>query len=133
MVVVFIAAVVTSMSIGKIQALITRSRVASASTAMQNDIESAFALATRNRTPMRIYWSSDARQMRVYDRNNVLFRKLNLGQAYGLSASNVSFSRNPLEVYPNGLAADTLLITLTSNGYSRKVWVSQAGLVKVGR
>lgn len=133
MVVVFVAAVVTAMSFGKIQALMVQSRIHSASTAMQNDIEAAFALASRNRTPIRISWSSGDQQLRVSDRNGIVYRHLNLGSAYGLTSSNVTFSRNPVEVYPSGLAQDTLLVTLSAYGDTSKVWVSKGGLVKVGR
>lgn len=131
LVVVFVAGVVTAMSIGKIQALITRGRVVNAASAMQNTVEAAFALAERNRMPMRVYWSSDNLQLRVLDRSNTVYRKLNLGNTYGLSGSNITLTHNPFEIYPNGLAQDSLIITVTSNGYTRKLWVSKAGMVQL--
>ena len=133
MVVVFIAGIVGMMSLGKIRALMVHGRLRSASQSVQNDVEAAFTLATRNRLPIRIYWSGDALQMKVTDRNGITYRRLNLGSTYGLHSWNVKFSKSPLEVYPNGLAADTLLVTLHKYGDTTKVWVSKGGLVKVGR
>jgi len=132
-VVVFIAGVVAAMSFGKIRALVVHDRLRNASASVQNDVEAAFTLATRNRLPIRIYWSGDALQMKITDRNGITYRRLNLGSTYGLHSWNVKFSKSPLEVYPNGLAADTLLVTLHKYGDTTKVWVSKGGLVKVGR
>lgn len=132
-VVVFMAGIVGMMSLGKIRALMVHSRLRNASISIQNDVETAFTLATRNRRPIRIYWSSDNKQMRIADRNGTIYRKLNLGATYGLTTSNVTFSRSPVEVYPDGLAQDTLLITLQRYGDTSKVWMSTGGIVKVGR
>jgi hypothetical protein len=72
--------------------------------------------------------------MRVTDRSAATtFRRASLGQdPYGLPAGSVTFSRDTLEVYPDGLANDTLLITLSvsSAGQAKRVWVSRAGLVQ---
>jgi hypothetical protein len=47
-------------------------------------------------------------------------------------SSNVAFyPSTPLEIYPNGFASDTMLITLTSNGYTQRVRVSKGGSVQV--
>ena len=43
----------------------------------------------------------------------------------------MTFSLSPYEVYPNGLAVDTLLITISKNGLTKKVWVSRAGMVQL--
>lgn len=131
--VMLIVGIVGMMSLGKIRALMVHSRLRNASISIQNDVETAFTLATRNRRPIRIYWSSDNKQMRIADRNGTIYRKLNLGATYGLTTSNVTFSRSPVEVYPDGLAQDTLLITLQRYGDTSKVWMSTGGIVKVGR
>jgi len=36
----------------------------------------------------------------------------------------------PLEVYPNGLAAEPLLVTISSNGFTKRLRMSRAGLVQ---
>ena len=131
LVVMIIAAVVTAMSVGRIHSLTVQQRLQRAVTATQNDIEAAYAIAVRNRRPVRIAWSSGTRQLVVTDRaGTTFFRRSNLGTVYGLAAAGVKFSRSPIEIYPDGLANDTLLITLTVENVTKRVRVSRSGLVR---
>lgn len=124
-----------SISIGKIRDVMIQQRLYRASNIVQTNVEAAWALAARNRRPIRISWDATNRQMRVTDRDGTTtFRRANLGQdPYGLASNSVTFSRTPIEVYPDGLANDTLLITLSTTGQTKKVWVSRAGLVQQRR
>lgn len=125
--------IVSAMSAGRIHDLLIQQRVIRASTAMENSLEAAFAIATRNRQPVRVSWSPSTMQLGVTDRAGlVYYQRLGLGSdAYGLQSANVSFSRTPLEVYPNGLANDTLTITLSANGTTKRIRMTRAGLVRV--
>ena len=132
LVVMIIAAVVTAMSVGRIHSLTVQQRLQRAVVATRNDIEAAHTIAVRNRQPVRISWSAATRQLVVTDRaGTTYFRRSNLGTVYGLAAAGVTFSRSPIEVYPNGLANDTLLITLTVETVTKRVRVSRSGLVRL--
>jgi len=132
LVVLIFAGVVTAMSVGRIHTLTVKGRLRRAATATRNDIEAAFAIAVRNRQPVRIAWSSSTRQLVVTDRaGTTYFRRSNLGSVYGLAASNVAFSASPIEVYPNGLANNPLTITLTVESAVDTVIVTRSGLIQV--
>jgi len=132
LVVLIFAGVVTAMSVGRIHTLTVKGRLRRAATATRNDIEAAFAIAVRNRQPVRIAWSSSTRQLVVTDRaGTTYFRRSNLGSVYGLAASNVAFSASPIEVYPNGLANNPLTITLTVESAADTVIVTRSGLIQV--
>ena len=81
---------------------------------------------------MQISWDATVQQFSITDRSGTMtFRKTTLSrQAYGFASNAVTASRSPVEVYPNGLATDTLLITLSSNGFTKKLRMSRAGLVQ---
>lgn len=129
--VVVIAGVVMAASSGRVHAVIVQQRVARAASAIQNDVEGAFAIAGRNRRPVRISWDASKLQMDVTDRaGTIAYRKLNLGAVYGLSAANVTFSPSAIEVYSNGLAGNTLTITLSVENVTKTVRTSRTGLVK---
>jgi prepilin-type N-terminal cleavage/methylation domain-containing protein len=132
-IVLTIVGIVSAMSVGRIHDLLIHERVVRAATAMQNDLEAAFAIAGRNRRPVRISWDAASMRLGVTDRAGTLrYRTIALGgDAYGLTSSNVNVSRSPVEIYPNGFANDTLTITLTGVNVSRKIRVSRAGLVRV--
>jgi prepilin-type N-terminal cleavage/methylation domain-containing protein len=133
LIVLMIVGVISGLSAGRIHAIIVQARVARAATSLQTDLEAAFAIANRNRRPVRIAWSTSSMQMRVTDRSgSVFYRRTPLGRdAYGFTSSNVSFSSSPIEVFPNGLANDTLTITLTAESNTRKIRMSRAGMVLV--
>jgi hypothetical protein len=130
MVVVVIGGMMAKISMGRIHDLMSHQRVMHAATAMQNDLEAAFQIAARNRRPVQLVWDATAQQFSVKDRSGASYRKINLGrQAYGFAPGEVTVSQTPLEIYPNGMAASPLVITLTSNGYTKNLRMSRAGLV----
>ena len=132
-IVMMVGGVVSSISIGKVHALLSQQRVMHAATAIQNDLEAAFQIAGRNRKPVRIVWTPSTQQFSVADRTGSMFyRKTSLSQqAYGFTASSITCSTWSLDVYPNGFAADTMLITLNLNGVTKKLRMSRTGLVQV--
>jgi prepilin-type N-terminal cleavage/methylation domain-containing protein len=133
MVVVVIMGVVGAMSAGRIHALIVQQRVTRAASVVQNDIETAFLTAGRNRRPVRIAWNSASMTLDVTDRAGTrVYRRTGLGRdPYGLTPGAVSFSRSPIEIFPTGLANDSLVITFNLETVTKRVRVSRAGLVRV--
>jgi prepilin-type N-terminal cleavage/methylation domain-containing protein len=132
-VVMMIGGVISAMSMGKVHALLSQQRLVHAATAIQNDLEAAFQIAGRNRKPVQISYDSTAQRFTIGDRTgSMYYRRTNLSaQAFGFSKTSVGVSRTPVQVYPNGLAQDTLLITLSSNGITKKLRMSRTGLVQI--
>ena len=124
--------VLASISSGKVRDVMTQQRLYRASNNVQTNVEAAWALAARNRRPVRISWDSTSRQMKITDRaGTTTFRRTAFGQdPYGLTAGSITFSTPMVEVFPDGLATSTLLITLTKFGITKTIFVSRAGLVK---
>lgn len=133
MLVLTVLGIVTSVSLGRLHQLLAEQRVARAATTIQGDVEAAFAIAGRNRRPIRIAWNASKMQLDVTDRSGtVSYRTLSLkSDAYALEPGSVTVSLTPLEIYPNGLAADTLLVSITGYKTNKRVRVSRAGLVQV--
>jgi type II secretory pathway pseudopilin PulG len=133
MVAIVIVGVTSAIGIGRIQQLIVANRVQRAASAVQNDLEAAFAIAGRDRRPVRISWDASTMALGVTDRaGTTAFRHTTLGMgSYGLRAQDVTFSASPLEVYPNGLAQDTLNITIVRGNASKQVRMTRSGLVLV--
>ncbi len=133
LVVMVVVGIISTISAGRIHDLLIQQRMTRAANVIQTNAEAAFAIAVRNRRPIEISWTSSTMQMQVTDRTGATaYRKVSLGRdPYGLTAGNVTFSRSPLEVYPNGLANDTLLITFSNSGVTKKVYVSRAGMVQL--
>jgi prepilin-type N-terminal cleavage/methylation domain-containing protein len=136
MTVLAIAGIMAAMSAGRISAYITSQRVLRAATAFQNDMETAFAIAARNRRPIRLAWNATSMQFQITDRTGTtVFRRSNLKEGYNLLSGEVVVSASPVEVFPGGLASSALQVTITAvrgtNTYTKTVNMTRAGLVTI--
>jgi prepilin-type N-terminal cleavage/methylation domain-containing protein len=133
MVVVTIMGVVGAMSAGRVHALIAHQRITRAASSVQNDLEGAFATASRSRRPVRIAWDSAAAQLKITDRAGTkTYRHTNLGRdPYGLGFGAVVASTPVVEVFPSGLANDSLVVTITLENITKRVRMSRAGMVQI--
>ena len=130
-----IIALITALSMGRISSIITRQRLNRAAVALSNDLQASFALAQRDRTPVRISFNSSTMELSLADAiSGTVLRKTSLGN-FDLTASNISASRTSLTVYPAGLANDTLSITLSATlgdtTYSQRVRMTRGGMVQI--
>lgn len=131
--VIVMVGLISTISVSQIHSVMLKERVQRAATSLDNTIEAAFALATRNRQPVTMSWSSSSMQFSVTDRTgNTAFRNVSLAPAAsGLASGSVTFSDAAVTIYPNGLAGDTLLVTISSTAETKYVKVSRAGLVQI--
>src|SRR5438067_4045741 len=126
-VVLVILGVVTGLSMGRIGAYIAHERVAQAAVGISDDLRMAFAIPGRIRRPVRIWCDTSKMQMTVTDRaQTTTYRKTVFGSRYNLKSTDVAYypSSAWIEIYPNGFASDTMVITLTSSGYTQSIKVS---------
>ena len=132
--VLVIMLVVSGLSMSKFSAYLAHERVTKATVGLADDLRMAFAVPGRIRRPVRIWCDTARMQMLVTDRGQTTtYRKTAFGSRYNLKASNVTYypSSAWIEIYPNGFASDTMVITLSSNGYTRSLKVSKGGMVQV--
>ena len=137
MIVATVLSVVTVMSAGKISDYVRDRNVAAASSIFRSDLQQAFAIAARNRRPVRITFSTADTALRITDRENtVTYVRRGFGNGSGLMLrpSDVSFCSNTctnasIDVYPNGWASDTLNVALGKGSHLRTLRMSRSGLV----
>lgn len=134
-VVMFVAVLVTGMSLGKLHDIANQQKVIRAASTLRTSVEAAFSLATRNRKPVRMVWDATNMQFQVTDRaGTTVFRRVTFKSSpYSLPSGSVTVSASPIEVYPDGLAADTLRIVLSANSVVDTIRVSRAGMIRVTR
>jgi Tfp pilus assembly protein FimT len=139
MLVVFIvfgvSAMIATRSVGD---TLRRDRVSKAAAVISADIEQAFALAARQRTPIRIAMNDTNRTFVLIDRADTTYKYRTRNFKTGeFSVDTIMNNRDSLDVMPNGLATDTLNLTLgifTTGGslYTKTIRVTRGGLVRVG-
>jgi Tfp pilus assembly protein FimT len=143
MIVMTVAAILGTISIGPVHDMIIQQRAYRASTAVQNDLEAAYALAVRNRQPVRIEWDASTMQLNIKDGvSGTILRHADLGSdAYRLDKSAVTYTdtngeSKPVTVYSNGLADHGMTLTLTATlrndqTTQRIITMTRSGIVKV--
>lgn len=124
-------------TIPRFNKIVGEQHVSRAAQALANDMQMAVAIAQRDRKPIRIRWSADSAKLAITNRAMTnTYRQLLLSGSnnYSIRGSQVTMypDNGIVEVYPNGLASDSISMTLTaSTGYSKRVRMTRAGLVQV--
>ncbi len=137
LIVLALVGIVASISIRSVGDTMRRDRVQKAVAIISTDIEQAFALAARQRTPMRLRFDSVNRNFSVSERADTTLKYRTRDFKTGdLAIDYLSASRRTVIVMPSGLASDTLRVRIgiySKNGtrYDRTVLMTRGGLVRV--
>jgi hypothetical protein len=94
----------------------------------------AFAIVGRNRKPVRVSWDSTNVRFLITDRSDtLLFRTRPMGAEteFKLQKTMFSLSRPMVEIYPPGLAADSMNIHIVNGDQMRTISMQRGGLVQV--
>lgn len=133
LIVVVMIGLICLMAFGRTSSMMTQWRVSRAAQAYGEELQSAFALVGRNRKPLMITLDKTTMELRLSDRNGVTYRRRNIGptSAYKLDAADVSASRLTVEVFPPGLAADSMSVVISRHGQFRRIRMLRGGLVQI--
>lgn len=128
--------IVAMMSMGRVGSMMTQWRVGRAAQAYGEELQSAFAIVGRDRKPIRITMDRTNMELRITSRDaSVIYRRRNFGvtSAYKLDSADFVFpaSMRTLEVFPPGLAADSLSIVISREGKFRRVRMLRGGIVQI--
>ena len=134
LVTVTLIGVISLMGLRRTSVMMTQWRVARASQAYAEELQSAFAIVGRDRKPVRILFDSAKVEVSIINRDSsVTYRKRPMGpsSAYKLDPGQVRSSKKDLWIFPPGLAADTVQATFSRQGKYRRVRLLRGGLVQV--
>jgi prepilin-type N-terminal cleavage/methylation domain-containing protein len=138
MLIVFVVfASVMAISLPSINDTLRKNRVSKVSNILTADIEQAFAIAARQRLPVRMLVDRTNRKFTVVDRNTptLVYKTRSFAGKDDFSLDSLWSNRDTIDIMPTGLATDTLRLTLgVVSGrltHRRAVSVSRGGLVRV--
>ena len=141
LIVTSVLGVVAALSTGHISDYIRERHVAAAAAAIRSDLQQAFAIAARNRHPVRVFFAAGDTALLITDRENTVTyvrRGLGTGSGFMFEPSDVAFCASTcssatvsatVDVFPNGWASDTLTVTVSKGTYGRGIRMSRSGLV----
>lgn len=126
-----IVGIVAAISVPKMHDIGNQNRVHRASQALQTEVQQAFAIAGRNRAPITFRWNSGTSEFQTTNLTATKVYRRSSIAGYGLKATEVTMTPAVFTVFPNGIARDSLIVTIARSPYSKSVHVSRAGMVQV--
>jgi len=140
LIVMSLMAVIVTLSMGRTTRMVTSWRVNRAAQAIANELQAAFALVGRNRKPLVLSVDKTKMQLRLVSRSGTdtfRLRALGISSAYKLKSADLTVypatTPTTLEIYPPGLASDSLSITINKDGVKRRIRMLRGGLVQICR
>ena len=137
LIVLALVGIVASIAIRSVGDTIRRDRVQKSVAILATDIEQAFAIAGRQRTPVRLLFDSARKTFSVASRADTTFKYRTRQFATGEFALDyLSVNNTGLDVMPSGLSTDTLNLRIgiySRNGstYDRTLRMTRGGLVRI--
>ncbi|MBA3671012.1 MAG: prepilin-type N-terminal cleavage/methylation domain-containing protein [Gemmatimonadaceae bacterium] len=138
LIVIVLVGIVMAISIRSVGETIRRDRVNKIAAMLSADLEQAFAIAARQRTPVRLLFDTTyaRRTFSVADFSDTTFKYRSRTFKDGdLQLDYIRSSSLSLDVMPSGLSADTLSIRVgiisKNMPYDRTLRMTRAGMVRI--
>lgn len=134
MIVMVIMGTMLAMAVRPTGRIMVENRVQRAANLVASDLELAFALAARQRQPVRLTIDGARMEYLVSDRaTGDVYQRRILGNGSEYELTSLSGTAASVDIFPGGLAASPLTITIGLSGYSRRIMMTRAGQVRVAQ
>ena len=131
--VMIVISVLVGIAIPKMARIIRHERVNRAAQVLVQDLQNGFAMAGRQRAPVRLTFTPATMSYTFTDRASgtvLQTRTMATGADYSLSSMTVE-PVNSIDILPNGIGSTWFRVTLVNGDYSRPVFASTAGFVRI--
>jgi len=132
LIVMIVMGLLVKISVQKIERVMRHERVNRAAQVVVQDLQNGFAMAGRQRAPVRLTFTTSSKKYEFTDRATgtiLQTRLLSTGSDYSLTS--MSASATTVDILPNGIGSTAFTVTLTNGDYSRTVSASTAGFVRM--
>jgi prepilin-type N-terminal cleavage/methylation domain-containing protein len=133
--VVAILGIMASVAGPAMSRIVRHNRVNRATTVITSDLQNAFAVAARQREPVRIQADAATRSYQFVDRKTgaVLRIRTFYGDTSEYRLNTLVFTPATVDVFPNGVSSAALTVDLANGDYSKQITASTAGFVRISR
>ena len=97
------------------------------------DLQNAFAVAARQREPVRIQADATTRSYQFVDRKSgaVLRIRTFYGDTSEYRLTSLVFTPATIDVFPSGISSSAVTINLANGDYAKTITASTAGFIRV--
>jgi type II secretion system protein H len=133
LIVVAILGIMATMGGPALSRIVRHNRVNRAATVIASDLQNAFAVAARQREPVRIQSDAASRSYQFVDRKSgtVLRIRTFYGDTSEYRLTKLEFNPTTFDVFPNGVSSAAVTIDLANGDYSKQIKASTAGFIRV--
>lgn len=133
MVVVAIIGILATMVGPATSRIVRHQRANRAATVIAADLQNAFAVAARQRQPVRIQADAASRSYQFIDRKtgNVLRIRTFYGDTSEYRLTSLVFNPATVDVFPSGISSAAITVSLANGDYSKTITASTAGFIRV--
>jgi len=130
--VMILAGILMTIALVKTGPALQRARIREAATTVSTDLQYAQMIAARQREPVVVIVNPSLKLILIQNRLGTEFRRrfVGPGTEYGITSMSVSPTAT-VEVFPNGVATETITVTVSTAGYTRRVRLSRAGQIRI--
>jgi prepilin-type N-terminal cleavage/methylation domain-containing protein len=128
--IIAVMALVTGPAMSRI---VRHNRVNRAATIITSDLQNAFAVAARQRQPVRIVADAATKSYQFTDRRTgaVLRIRTFYGDTSEYRLTQLTFAPATVDVYPTGVSSAAIVINLANGDYARRITASSAGFIRL--
>lgn len=133
--VIAIAGIMMTVSVARLAPALEHANVRAAANVVAGDLQYAQMLAVRYRKPIAVIVASATKQYLIRDRDDAttVYRTRLLGPDTDFGLDELTSSPTSVELFPNGVARETMIMTLGLNGFQRQVRLTRAGQIRILR
>jgi prepilin-type N-terminal cleavage/methylation domain-containing protein len=133
LVVIVILGVLSAMVGPAMSRVVRHNRVNRSATLIAADLQNAFAVAARQREPVRIQADASTRSYQFVDRKTGAVLKIRsfYGDTSEYRLTSLVFTPAVIDVFPNGVSSTAATIDLANGDYSKQITASTAGFIRV--
>jgi Tfp pilus assembly protein FimT len=129
--VLIVIGVLVTIAVTKTSRIMRHERVNRAAQVMVQDFQNGFAMAGRQRAPVRLTFSPTARTYTFTDRaTGTVYLTRYMDNTSEFQLSSMTPSATTVDVLPNGIGSTAFNVIVTLGDYSRTVTASTAGFVR---
>src|SRR5436190_17368929 len=113
--------------------IVRQQRANRAAMVIAADLQNAFAVAARQREPVRIQADATTRSYQFIDRSTgaVLRIRTFYGDTSEYKLSTLVFTPSTIDVFPSGISSSFVTIDLANGDYTKQITASTAGFIRV--
>jgi len=132
-IVIVLASLLMSLAMWKTGPALQRARIRQVAATVSADLQYAQMIAARQREPVVVIVNPSLKLILIRSRDGTTeFRRrfVGPGTEFGVTSLTVT-PTTTVEVFPNGIATETITVTASTPGYTRRVRLTRAGQIRV--